>query len=274
MMNLEDDLRKLFADKEAFDVPVADDAAETVVQGARRIRKRRRAIAGGAGALTLAAVIGVGVGAAGIGGPSGSPPANPSLSVVSGTTEQTSSKVVVPPPVGTTVASGTITRSTPTRTRTEPRTTTTHPSATEPAPPGNPAPFGPTGFDGLSLGMTQQDAEATGVITPNAQPDRGPECLGYDYTNFPRPAGEYSVIIAGTGGVTRLTSLTNAVTPEGVFPGVSLDKVRTTYPDGSGDETEWIAPVPGNPQAQYEFFFDAGRVYLMRMEIVGGSCLS
>ncbi|TDQ05073.1 hypothetical protein [Labedaea rhizosphaerae] len=273
-MNLEDELSKLFADKAAFDVPVADDAADTVVRGARRIRRRRRLAAGGAGALTLAAVIGVGVAAAGVGGATGSPPANPSLSVVSTSSRPTPSKVVVPPAGGTTVASGTLTRTAQTRPHTKHRTTTTEPTSTGSPPPGNPVPFGPAGFDGLTLGMTQEEAESTGTITPNLQPDSGPDCHGYDYTDFPRPAGEYSVILSGGGGITRLTSLTNAVTPEGIYAGVGIEKVHTTYPEGSGSDAEWTAPVPGNPQAQYEFLFDGGRVVLMRLELTGGSCLS
>lgn len=266
-MNLEDDLRRLFADRDAFDIPVAHDATDTVVTGARRLRRRRRAVAAAAGALTMAGVVGAGVAIVATGGPASAPPADGSLSVVTTTPQQTTTTTVPsraggkPTPTGKKQSS---IRSSPHH---NPGTTTKKPTATEPPPPGNPVAFGPSSFDGLSLGMTTAEAEATGVITPNGPPEGG--CASYAFTAAP---GDDAVIISETGGVERIGSLTNAVTPEGVYRGVSFDKVRATYPDGSGDESEWDVPVPGNPQARYAIRLDGRRVASMRLDLVGASC--
>jgi hypothetical protein len=272
-MNLEDDLRRLFADKAAFDVPVAEDATDTVVSGARRVRKRRRAVASATGALTMAAMVGVAVAIAGNGGAAGAPPVGDSLTVATASSLTSAQKEVVPTAPATSVVTGKM--STP---RGNHQHTGTHkappPSTdTEPEPPGNPMAFGPSGFDGVSLGMTQADAEATGVITQNRVPDGAPGCTGYDWTGFSRPPSDYVVIISATAGVARITSLTNAVTPEGIYRGVGLNKLRAAYPDGTGDDYEWVAPVPGNPQARYDFVLEDGRVSFMRLDVVGSECL-
>ena len=272
-MNLEDDLKKLFADKAAFDVPVAEDAAGTVVRGARRIRKRRRVVASAAGAVTMAAVVGVGVAVAGGGGPTGAPPAAPVLSVAGSTTPTTITNEVVPTGPAKATASGKISVPPSTQYDAPSRTTEVPTTATEPAPPARPVAFGPTGFNGVSLGMTQADAEATGLIAKNSSPAGAPGCTGYDWATIPRPAGDYALIISDSAGVVRISSPTNAVTPEGIYRGLSAEKVRATYPDGSGDESEWDAPVPGNEQARYAFVFDNGTLSYMRLDVVGSDCL-
>lgn len=271
-MNLEDDLQKLFADKEAFDVPVAEDAAGAVVEGARRRRKRRRAVTGTAGALTVAAVVGVGVAIAGNGGPSGAPPAAPVLSVVGTASPSTITKETVPTGPAKATASGKISAPSRTHHPTTRHTSQAPPTDTEPAPPANPMAFGPTSFDGVSLGMAQADAEATGVITKNATSDAITGCTGYDWTGIERPAGEYAVLISDATGVVRISGLSNAVTPEGIYHGVSAEKVRAAYPDGSGDDTSWLAPVPGNPSLRYVFSFTDARVSSLQLLMPGSDC--
>lgn len=274
-MNLDDELRALFADKSAFDVPVADDAARTVLAAARRARRRRRTVSGAAGAVTVAAVIGAGIAASSLGGPASLPPADPSLTVAGTTTTTPTSHVTVPRGSGQSIATGQLDPAPHSVTVRRPPDPTTTPPPAQPLPPADPMAFGPSGFDGLTLGMTAEQAEATGVITPNAAPVLASGCKGYNYTGMPRPAYEYSVIISDKYGVVRIAALGNGVTPEGIFLGVTEEKVRSTYPAATGTPgAEWDAGVPGNPQARYRFLVDSGKVWQMRLELAEQDCFS
>ncbi|MGH3863357.1 hypothetical protein [Actinokineospora sp.] len=64
--------------------------------------------------------------------------------------------------------------------------TTTTPSTAQPENGiDRTMPFGPDGYLDLRLGMTAEEAEATGLITPNVQPTSSKGCKGYDYKGAP-----------------------------------------------------------------------------------------
>jgi hypothetical protein len=75
-VDLDDELRRLFQDQR-LDIPVKPGAEHAVVTGARRVRRRRTALAGAGSAFAVAALVAGGVALAGLGGSSSMPPAGP-----------------------------------------------------------------------------------------------------------------------------------------------------------------------------------------------------
>jgi hypothetical protein len=227
----------------------------------------------GGGVLSVATMLLAGT-AFGVGGDA--PPRQPvavpeSPAVTSSTTE--------PPPTTTTVASTTrvvppaVTTSTLTRTTTT--TTTTSTSATKLRPPADRLAFGPTAVGGLRLGMTRDDAVATGLIQPNLTPVDAAGCQGYDWSGHANAPAQYSVLFSPKYGLVQIGGRTDAVTPEGVYAGSSEAEVRALYPaqaqphDGS---LGWVTPVPGNPNARYWFVIADHMVADMRLELAVQDC--
>jgi hypothetical protein len=88
-VDLDDELRRLFQDQR-LDIPVKPGADHAVVTGARRVRRRRRALASAGSAFAVAALVAGGVALAGLGGPSSMSPAGPPPTVTKTVTvEQT-----------------------------------------------------------------------------------------------------------------------------------------------------------------------------------------
>ncbi|PZS25712.1 MAG: hypothetical protein DLM59_19800 [Pseudonocardiales bacterium] len=139
------------------------------------------------------------------------------------------------------------------------RVTTTKPAPpAKPAHPAKPAPantqvLGPRGFGALRLGMTRDQAVATGSLT--GLDDR--TCAGATISGPGAPKGG-GVAISHRRGVIVITVGDPRVhTPEGVAWGSTLAQVGRAYPglaqDPAGDATQSVAAVPGNPSAHYHF---------------------
>lgn len=83
-MDLDDELRRLFQDQR-LDIPVRPGADEAVVIGARRVRRKRIALASAGSTFAVAALVAGGIALSGLGGASSMPPAGPSPSTVTRT---------------------------------------------------------------------------------------------------------------------------------------------------------------------------------------------
>ncbi|HEX6343294.1 hypothetical protein [Umezawaea sp.] len=83
-MDLDDELRRLFQDQR-LEIPVKPGADHAVVTGARRVRRRRVALASAGSAFAVAALVAGGIALAGLGGPASMPPAGPPTSEVTKT---------------------------------------------------------------------------------------------------------------------------------------------------------------------------------------------
>ena len=83
-MDLDDELRRLFQDQR-LDIPVKPGADHAVVTGARRVRRRRVALASAGSAFAVAALVAGGVALAGLGGTASMPPAGSTPSTVTRT---------------------------------------------------------------------------------------------------------------------------------------------------------------------------------------------
>ncbi|CRK60817.1 hypothetical protein [Alloactinosynnema sp. L-07] len=270
-MNIDDELQRLFAD-ERLDLPVRAGAAEAVVAGARRVRRRRVAMSAAGGAAALSVLAGAAFVLADRGPAQSVPGSDVSLGATSTTTvEVTSAPQVTSAPTAAPSNSGTRT-GTVTKKTTTPTTTPFQP---EDEYDGT-MDFGPTGYLDLRLGMTAAEAEATGLITPNAQPTSSRGCLGYDYKGAPKEAAHYSVVISPKHGLVRLANgPVRPLMPKGIIIGSSEADLKKAYPtsvDTHGAVGEWVVAVPGNPANQYWVIVRDGKVAEMRLESATQDC--
>ena len=235
-MNLDDDLKHLFAD-DRLDIPVRAGATESVVLGARRRRHRR--VAGVTAAGALAAVLAVG-GVAIAGGAADSAPIGPAER---GTTAPTITRVTTTTTIPTTS----------TATTTRPTTTLggeVKGTATPPATASGPV-VGPHGFGALKLGMGYEEAVATGVIVPDVPPraDRG--CEGYDLVGYPNGENQISVYAMHDRGIAAIFLQPGMRTPEGIGIGSPVEDFYDAYDHPDRGEWQAVVEVPGNPDAIY-----------------------
>lgn len=122
--------------------------------------------------------------------------------------------------------------------------------------------LGPEGYEGLDLGMTEDEALATGLIT---EPEQIGECTWY---YLDPSAGEQNpgsgVVISPTEGVVSIPGTQRMQTPEGITMGsVDNDRGSTTEQienaydrytvDKTGPVPIYTAPTPGNDDAHYIF---------------------
>jgi hypothetical protein len=269
-VNLDDELRRLFAD-DRLDLPPRPDAEQAIVAGARRVRRRRFAVATASAAAVGVALVGATVAIAGAGGPRSLPAASsetadlPPESSTTPPPPPTENPAPVTPTRQATAGANTITRKPPTTSRPSTR-------ATRPQTRGT---IGPSGYAGLRLGMTTAQAEATGLMVPNAEPEPAPGCTGYDYKGSPNPAGDYSVVVSDTDGVVLIAGRADAVTPEGLAVGAPEAEMKRLYPTQAGSHGtagEWVTAVPQNPNARYWIIVRNAVVAEIRIELAAQSC--
>jgi hypothetical protein len=127
-------------------------------------------------------------------------------------------------------------------------------------PAGSPslraAVLGPAGFGELKLGMTRQQAEATGLIAPFQDQTVSGACSGRSQLRG-APAEEGVVFHHEQLGVAVIVAYADVKTPEGIGIGSSADDVFRAYPDWKsfsdpGERTgRGGAKVPGNAKASY-----------------------
>ncbi|HVK20038.1 MAG TPA: hypothetical protein VM677_01625 [Actinokineospora sp.] len=266
-MNLDDELNRLFGD-ERLDVPVRAGAAEAVVAGARRVRRRRVAMTAAGGAAAIAVIAGAAFVLVDRGPAQSVPGSDVSIAATSDTAATSASapssqaQVSAPPSSGTRAS-----------------TVTKRPTSTT-VSPGNAydgtVPFGPSEYLALRLGMSAADAEATGLITPNVQPTSSKGCKGYDYKGTKNDAMHYAVLISPTYGLVRMANgPARPATPEGIILGSSEADLKKAYPTQAGSHGavgEWVVSVPGVPANQYWVIVRDGKVAEMRLESAIQDC--
>lgn len=217
-MNLDDELRRLFAD-DRLELSAAPGADHTILSGARRLRRRRAAMTIGAAVLVVVAVAG---GAA------------------VATTDRRESR----PPAET-------------------PTTTPIPAAKT---------LGPFGYGNVRLGMSLEEALASGEIVPPRTQTEG-NCMSFLLRDNPHNHeihlyANVGVEIVRDGARTTVESVgawPGVLTPEGIGIGSTPEQVRAAYPDAAAqlDAAErtgmyivWVEVPGGPPQARYQIDFD------------------
>lgn len=258
-MNLDDDLRRMFHDVEdRLDVPVRDDATETIVAGARRLRRRRAVVATASGALAVAVLAGVGILLA-TPEPESAPPAI--TSTTSTSSEASRASRSSSPPTSRSSSS-----------RTSPAGTVPgdggpaggtgggeEPDDETPAPPLQPpvtgSQIGPDGFGSVRLGMSYDELVATGAIQAG-EPPAPSGCTAYEFAN---ESGSGYVHLTAAGGAQAILTSTPTHTVEGVSNEWRLVHVRQFYPEVTREVIATQNPVPvevrGNPSVVYMIAF-------------------
>jgi len=255
------DLRRMFADVEdRLDVPVRPDADERIVAGARRLRRRRVAVAA-AGVFVVAALAGAGIVFA-VPGQDSLPTATSSTGPTPSATWSRSSSP--PPSSGPTSPPGTggpAPEGGPDGTgggdTAEDDGDDTTGTKEEPAPPAVTGTLiGPDGLGPVRLGMSYDELVANGTVDPDAPAPAGPDCTSYGFT---AGGAEASALLTAEGGVQAILTVEPTRTPEGVSTGWDIDQVRAVYPRATRraltDTNPVHVPVAGNPGAVYSLMF-------------------
>lgn len=252
---LESGLRRLF-DDERLAVRPAPGATSGVLAGARRARRRRELAIAGSGVVAAAAVVGgvlIGLPSSGQGNELAAPPNSASL--LPGAPSTSSSASPTPkktPPTGNQTTKTSSLNPSPTSDAEPPP----QPRSDEPEPPNMPmifdGPVGPSGWDKLTLGMSFEDAKATGFISADAAPPEG--CTSYAVT-----AGtEYvSVVLISESGLGRIVAAAEGRTPEGKGIGSPIEELKQAYPEGTEDESSFTATNSAGGTYQFGMGEDA-----------------
>lgn len=264
-MDLDDELRELFT-SDRLAVTVRADAEQIIVTGARRMRRRRIAAATASGALGVVVVVAAGIALAG-GDHGAMPPAtvNPTTR-----TMNSSAPLAAPPATTTSTPPPQVATTTRTPKKTNPPSTSTTKTGAPRPPVISAYVIGPTGYRGLALGQTVEEAQASGRLGPLIEDNNG--CAVYEMvTDVMTASGR--VYVAGT--VQAIAPLP-AKTPEGVGKGWTVEQVMEVYPDL--DEAAATAggrvliSVPGNASASYRLEFAGGKVTSVALQ-AGSSCV-
>jgi hypothetical protein len=258
--NLDDELRRLFAD-DRLDLPVAREAGAAVVAGARRRRRNRVALAAAGGVLAMVAVVSAGVVLTGIGRPD-------TVSSATGPVLTTTIPPVTPTPNAA-------------------------PTAPRPVLDGQAFVLGPFGYDKLMLGMPLKEAAATGLFRETTQSIVSAGCLRYTmlidqmYVLPAPPAssagtpktipvtGKLDVLISVRYGVAELDGGPLLHTPEGVGVGVSKQFLVQAYPtlELPSRAGTAVVQVSENPRAMYVFGLGgAGTVTSFSLRLAKSDC--
>ncbi|GAA3024028.1 hypothetical protein [Actinokineospora globicatena] len=118
--------------------------------------------------------------------------------------------------------------------------------------------IGPDGYGSLKLGMSTEQAIATGMILASPPGDPFEDCVMHAAPG--QAEGHFMVGISPEHGVALIFPRDDARTPEGIGVGSTKDEVKRAYPkleDGPGGSG---VDVPGYPNNHYVFNITKGKV--------------
>lgn len=260
-MNIDDELRRLFAD-ERLELAVRPGAEQRIVAGARRIRRRRYAAVTAAAVVAVLAV-GSGIALAGTGGQESLPPAVSTTDPVP-TTSATSPPATTSTRPSPPAAKNTTPPSVPDRKVDE----TAEPPPTQEKP--NLPVIGPDSFGSLTLGMSADAALATGLLG-QAEADDG-ACIRY--------AGTFggNVLVSAKLGLVRIGVTSPVATPAGIRLGSTVAEVRAAYPNAwdyrMGLKAGNFGFIVGGPNGAYDPWPETSQVVRIDIAIESDCALA
>ncbi|MEV6286658.1 hypothetical protein [Kribbella sp. NPDC051770] len=108
--------------------------------------------------------------------------------------------------------------------------------------------LGPDGYGKLKLGMTVDQAKATGELGTKKS---GDNCEGYDLKSHPTDADTVGVYFSKAHGLVVIFAKDTMATPEGIKLGSTVDQLKTAYPKAATSENGITVDVPGSTTAYY-----------------------
>jgi len=267
-MDLDDELRRMFANSgDQLDIPVRGDAEQTIVAGAGRRRKRRLAAMGASGAAAMAVVVAAGIALANP-TPEAMPPAIPTSTTdapsetTSTTTTPTSETVPVPPPAAP-----------PTSGEVDPPNEETTEEEEPPPPAAQGEVIGPFGWRELRLGMTYDEAVATGLVVETGSPP-GDGCTSYTIATADGSHG--GALTFSYNGLEFIAPYAKVRTPEGVWEGMPIEQFLELYPEKADEVAQSgsvTIPAVGNSAAEYRIdHHGTGTVSMIALRIYARGC--
>ncbi|RZQ62113.1 hypothetical protein [Amycolatopsis suaedae] len=236
---LDAELRRLFAD-DRLDLRPRADAGGTIVSGARRVRRRRAVLTSGGGVMAVAVLVAGGVLLTGERHrpevPLAEPPAPTQFS------SQLPPAPVVPP--GPTQSAPESSPAAPPHPSSPPEEVPSK-KATPPPRSGKAPVYGPelepVGYGRLRLGMSPEEAAASGVVLEGAG---GEGCVTYKATSGTPSVA--SVIVSPNLGTVFIDPAGSVRTPKGIGTGSTREEVYAAYPGtstGRGTDLHLVAPA-------------------------------
>lgn len=133
--------------------------------------------------------------------------------------------------------------------------------------------LGPNGLGSLKLGMSREQATATGMLRPFA--DYRHECALAQLR--PAPADKGNVNHSRTLGIATIDAYGSITTPEGARIGMSSADMLRIYPgwtaaDGDATNGRGFAKTPGNSKAVYRIESVKGIVVQLTLQYANQNC--
>jgi hypothetical protein len=133
--------------------------------------------------------------------------------------------------------------------------------------------LGPTGLGTLKLGMSPDDAYATGLIT---KPSGGTGCDLM--AGLVGSASTQGVRFTSDGRLSAISAYGDIATPEGVRLGTTVDKLTAAYPayraidEGQEADDRGYADVPGHSDLHYRVETHGGVVVSLTLQSKAHGC--
>jgi hypothetical protein len=135
--------------------------------------------------------------------------------------------------------------------------------------------LGSTGLGALHLGMSRDQAQATGLVAPFRYEPNSPGCLyRSELRGVPADSDAGTVFHSTELGVATIDAYPGVQTPEGITIGSSMAAVLQAYPGVATDASPGrvVVPVPGNPAAGYRIAFIDDRVAQLTLQFANQDC--
>lgn len=119
--------------------------------------------------------------------------------------------------------------------------------------------LGPHGYGAVKLGMTAEQAQATGGVVKKLSGGSG--CSGWDLKRFRTPKNSVGVYISPRVGLAAIFAAKGMKTPQGIKIGSTAKQLKAAYPRVKKNfHGYYVTAVPGNKKAYYSFTVSRGKV--------------
>jgi hypothetical protein len=137
-----------------------------------------------------------------------------------------------------------------------------------------PATFGPSGYGGITLGMSAKAAKASGKIAPVGANDSA-ACTGWALKAHPIGRDTIGLYISKKHGVAVIFAPKGAKTPEGIGLGSTSRQIKKAYPKLKTAASGYpYVDIPGKSHAYYSFLLNKGKVYEMALGLHKQDCVN